>query len=339
MDQEKGQDWQVESHTVPVSYHNTGFTAGMYKNEDIIQALELFRDRDEGTLVQDVLNEVGEVGTPSPFVSTTLCLPYALWKAERLQRGQPNDRVRIAVIRTAAVSRDSFIALKLLPRSVRPHDEDWERCYNYANSFQEVLVPIQIGPSSIVGSILWEGVQDMMLPRWFLTGDPDSEPLSRTNYGGYRIQRFFEDVRRRFDSEAVSCDDAKSDARRLAFFLVDSWLSECLNSTANKEEFMSQTAETVTALAYDIVRWPSLEFKGRYSVDCTARSWSLPAIESSLTDEVISHLTIRWNEFRTLALRKELRDFVDRGRSILQELNDLGDDTGDLGDQLNQLNI
>ncbi|TDL21275.1 hypothetical protein BD410DRAFT_790047 [Rickenella mellea] len=300
----------------------SGFTAGLYKDESITSALTQYQTRssDRHRHEADVSAEVRGVLLPSPFVSVSLSLPYALRRAERLHTNKCQG-VKITVINARSVSEDAFIALDTCSSAIRNGlKEGYKWYYDYANAFQEVLVPVNIPSSAIYASVSWVDIEgDGYLPRWFVTCGDNPIPLSRLVYESHQIQNFFADVRRRFNT-GIDETIAKSDSCRFAFYLLDHWLRG-YGIELGEGEYVDNTLTHVAVLAYEILRWPTLPFEGSRAVRCKAESWNVESLNQSIKSRVCTELRRRWGIRRRLTLKARLKEIEREQESIRGELS------------------
>ncbi|KAJ6514924.1 hypothetical protein C8R47DRAFT_1275801 [Mycena vitilis] len=95
---------------------------------------------------------------PSPFVSASHSLPYALFEARRWNELYRRTNTQISIVNTAKISSDAWLATELVGADFHP-------AAYFARCAQEVLVCWYIPSGAVVATMSLDGLLDC-LPRW-----------------------------------------------------------------------------------------------------------------------------------------------------------------------------
>ncbi|TDL21277.1 hypothetical protein BD410DRAFT_790049 [Rickenella mellea] len=247
--------------------------------------------KDNSKLARAVYRHLRNEGTNpfSPFISVTFNLAWALSRAALLCNRQEGD-VEIAIINCSKVSPKSFFALEILHDCI---EKDAIELRRRANAAQEVLVPVEIIPEAIIAQVPWKTLEEnkFVIPRWFLdTGCQIDGPDQFVS-----TQEFIKDTRWMFTKKNITHEEAARDAVTFAFALLEPWVQRqgifpWLPSMADKHQ---RIIRIVSSVAFDVVRWPSLEFP---YMPCSAQRWDLSVVKritESLVRRMLSQVECR----------------------------------------------
>ncbi|KAI0260049.1 hypothetical protein BC834DRAFT_566770 [Gloeopeniophorella convolvens] len=249
-------------------------------------------------------------GVPSPFVSATFCLAWALWWSTL--RNMPPGHTRLLIIDSFALRGRARLGVQVLAAPAGVGMVDSGEFYRVRMA-QEALIPVHVPRTAILGTVS-VGALRRFAPPWLRPSALNTN--GRDNAGAWAPPSFRE-VCDNIRLPALGDEDMRNASLRFAFGL--------LAPSLVRSHRVEIGAQYICALAADIWRWPArLKPQGVYPRDeAGEQHWSLEECRAACTEPARATLQVYADAITTMQAGEQGGSWVSKFETdiLVQVLN------------------